>query len=147
ALNDGAFLWDVDTGARLLVMKHESESTGSAVFSPDGQRAAVASTGGVRFWELTPGKEVGLSLQLGAMANGLVFSADGHRVLTSTPESSQVWDATAGTALSPVLKHSNPVPTVNRDASLSPDAQWVATASNERSVRVWDAATGEPASP
>jgi WD40 repeat protein len=161
-----ARVWDTATGQPLtLSLKHRG-NVQSAVFSPDGRRVVTASgdlqarVGEARVWDAATGQPLTPPLTHGGAV--VAFSPDGHRVVTaSRDQTARVWDAATGQPLTPPLAHGGRmvsaafspggrrVVTVSANgvtsADFSPDGRWVVTASGDGTARVWDAATGQPA--
>lgn len=138
-----AKLWDAANGKSLFEIKQEGLT--SAQFSPDGkqiltvadQRDAVlwSAVSGQRLHQLASpyGQGQGASAVYSAS-----FSPDGNRValVDWVPA---VCDVATGKALFELEGHTKLV----RDIAYSPDGQWLVTASEDHTTRIWHAATGK----
>jgi WD40 repeat protein len=69
---------------------------------------------------------------------GAAFSPDGAQLAVRTRDRAQLVDLETGKARAHIVGHTGYI----RDLVFSPDSALVATASYDRSVRIWDAATG-----
>jgi len=140
ASDDGTVrVWDVASGAELLVMEHP-DYVNSVAYHPDGTVLASACDDGiVRVWDAAAGIErLAVEAHDGYVYN-VTFSPDGTRLASSSSDMLvKVWDAATGDALATLEGHTSPV----RGEAFSPDGTRLATASDDYSARVWDAATG-----
>ena len=66
------------------------------------------------------------------------FSADGRRVLTASGNTAHLFDAETG-ASGPSMMHGKSIAAI----ALSPDGLQVATAADDKTVQIWDSATGK----
>jgi WD40 repeat protein/tetratricopeptide (TPR) repeat protein len=168
-------LWDTDTGqvkAMLSDLAKDKSSLIDVEFSPDGRLVVGlfserskgewgAATGVVRLWEAATGQPVPLNLDLGGdrlveWSGGttiwdvvplehkhLAFSPDG-RLLAFTFKGNRAYVcALAGGSPLVRLEHHRNISFVG----FSPDGNAVVTADEGKTARVWDAATGAPATP
>jgi WD40 repeat protein len=147
-------IWNSHTGQEVLAIP--GPWTGFA-FSPDSRWLAAGgdtslkdSTAEVRFFDTATGKAVfslkGHPDRVGSMA----FSPDGRLLATSgggahdfekqryLPAEVKIWDLAGRQEIFSLKGHTGPISTV----AFSPDGQRLATAGNERMVRMWDPATG-----
>jgi WD40 repeat protein len=117
----------------------------SVVFSPDGQRLAVATgkadeLGEVKIWDTATGQELFSLWGHGARANCVVFSPEGGRLATASADRTvRVWDARTGQENLTLRGHGQMVHCV----AFSPDSRRLASAGYDRVVRVWDVTTGQ----
>jgi WD40 repeat protein len=116
-----------------LTPSHES-SNYRVAFSPDGRRMLTSSSDRTaRLWDV---QSRHLINKLTVTGDGYFasFSRDGRFVLTSGPP--RVWDGETGDPIGPPVQHEGVVM-----ARFSPSADRIATASWDKTVRVWDRET------
>jgi WD40 repeat protein/predicted Ser/Thr protein kinase len=142
--------WDPTTGREVEPSfgLHTGETL-AAVYTPDG--ALVASGGAdhtIRLWRATGREQLAVLHGHAGAVNELAFAPDG-RTLASVSHNQVfgflgdntvgVWDL--GAIGLPVLRgHTSYVYPV----AYSPDGRWIASGSWDKTIRLWDAATGEP---
>jgi len=111
-------------------------------FSPDGRSlAAVSRDGHICLCEPTTGKELRRLGRHRGIIKALVFSGDGQRLASGSWDDTtiRVWDL-AGTR--PPLElpgHTAPF----RSLALSPDGKTLSSVSYDKTIRLWDLATGK----
>ncbi len=145
-------LWDVATGQSLAVLEgcariaHHGE-VGELAFSPDGTTlAATCSATGVMVWDVATGQQHLISQGYDSMVSSVAFSPDGAILADgsgngwSDPGSVRLWDVATGTERAILRGHTAWV----RSVAFSPDGRLVASGSGDRTVRLWETATGEP---
>lgn len=138
-----ARVWDAANGKSLFEIKQERLA--SAEFSPDGKQIlAVADQGDAVLWDAVSGQRLYQLASPYAQMRGASwlysarFSPDGNRVAL-VDWWPAVCDVTTGKALFDLEGHTNQV----RDIDYSPDGQWLVTASEDHTARIWRAATGK----
>jgi WD40 repeat protein len=165
-------VWDAATGKELFALPGQNDRVTAVVFSPDGHHLAIARQDGTcRLCDARTGKEERSfgkredDWQLtGEFGGSLAFSSDGKRLAGSinSGHAVKVWETATGKELLSLALWKSEI-TTERDAEtgkehqslmssqltatgvvFSPDGERLATACDDGTVRVWDAATGEP---
>jgi WD40 repeat protein len=142
-------IYDMTTGRLLLTLMGDYRIT-SVAFSADGRRlVAVGHDKVVRLWDTTTGDEV-LSLRGHADIIGhVLFSPDGQRLASVSADGTvRVWDASpmgaGGDSLGRTL--GGPDDGEFFGVAFNPhpkDSPLVASASADRSIKLWNSQTGE----
>jgi WD40 repeat protein len=138
-----ARVWDANSGKNLIEIKQKRLAF--AEFSPDGKQIlAVADQGDAVLWDATTGERLRQLASPYAQMRGASwlynarFSPDGNRVALVDWHPT-VCDVATGKTLFELEGHTRQV----RDIDYSPDGQWLVTASEDHTARIWRAATGK----
>jgi WD40 repeat protein len=143
ASQDGTVkICEAQTGQKLLVLRGDGEMY-HALFTPDGKQLAAASSGGtVQIWDATTGKAL-VAIRGLKWIPTLAISPDGRYLATAsgagTDTKVQLVDANTGAALRTYLGPTDGVLSL----AFSPDGRCLAAGSADRTVRVWEVATGQ----
>ncbi len=131
-------VWDPDTGAQLAILEEPSRT--SMAFSPDGKFLASGThSGKVMLWDTAARKEPG-SFPASKEAGGsvhILFSPDSKTLAGYTSDSVILWDVRTGQVRATVKAHKR----VN-ELAFAPDSHSLASAGNDETAKLWDAATG-----
>ncbi len=165
-------VWDAATGQETLTREGPTKWVSSLAFSPDGNRLAFVGDaavgdhrdGIVKVWDAATGHEYLTLKQDHVIIFGLSFSPDGQRLASGVSNYTvKVWDAATGQETLTLKGHSNPHFPLGAEGdprwkpfltpkghsntvysvSFSPDGKRIASASSDRTVKVWDAAAGQ----
>jgi RNA polymerase sigma factor (sigma-70 family) len=136
-------LWDVATGREVRRLADHTASFESVAFAPDGKTVAAACYAGVRLWEVSTGRELRQYRGIEGAVWGLAFSPDG-KTLTARSDDNKgkyvilLWDVTTGEPLRRLTGHDDAIQSI----AFSPNGEMLASSGNDRTVRLWQVATG-----
>ena len=158
ASQDGtARIWDAASGREIAVLR-DGGLVKSAAFSPDGSRVLTASSRAARIWDAKSGREITIlgGREVHYNVRSASMNRDGTRIVTThTDNSARIWDAASGREIAVLRGHQDELhaaafsmPRGGREEDEEDDEERtsderVVTASSDRSVRIWDATTGE----
>jgi WD40 repeat protein len=156
----GLQLWDIADGPTARALKVDAAGGWPLALSPDGRRLASLHYNGeqIGLWELSSGKSLRwFSGRAFWVVLAAAFSPDGRTLATGLepwPETYeyydcrdtvQLWDVSTGQSLrfleGDVPGHEGPG--VVCSVAFSPDGSTLASGTRNRSIKLWDVATGE----
>ena len=143
--------WDAATGEPIgEPLRHSAPGTriGAVAFDPTGRWIATGSDDQTsRIWDAKTGELVGNPVRHPDAVNALAFTPDGEALLVGTgvrtfpvPSSARLVAVASGRFLTPPLRHAGSI----RSVAVTPDGRTLITGALYKTVRFWDAATGDP---
>jgi WD40 repeat protein len=150
--DDTARVWSADVrdaGQPLSAPLRGDSAIDQAIFRPDyGNVIASAATGSIQQWDFPANNVSAAPNPYGSILSPAAFSADGRRMIALLPDGSlQVWDTVTLQPISARLHREGSRAFAPQTlARLSPDGLFIAVATDNRTVRVWNLATSQPLS-
>ncbi len=147
-------VWDTATGAELARMELANPGVAAVAFAPDGQRVATCSwlwqgegearsvRGAVWIWSATTGEVLSHQLVGIKPLDSLSWSADGHTLVAGS------WDGLVhildqeGREQRTIALPDEGIYNAVVAVDLSPDGQFVAAGSKDRTARIWRVSDG-----
>src|SRR5262249_16271831 len=134
-------LWDVQTGKVRPVVERGSTGINSVRFSPDGRTLAAGVThfDHVQLFDLPSGRSRGVIPNGAASITAIAFSRDGQ-VMGYSGEAQAIWlcDPNTRKLIRALRGHTHRVAALG----FSGDGTLLASCAHDRTVRLWDVATG-----
>ncbi|KDQ19610.1 hypothetical protein BOTBODRAFT_102789, partial [Botryobasidium botryosum FD-172 SS1] len=145
---DGAiYLWDAIAGVQIYApLKGHGLGVGSVAFSPDASMIVSGSYDTtVCVWDVSTGHLI-LGPLIGGFNRGpsmVAFLPDGSKIISGSIDKTiygflSFWDMLSGTLILTSKKHQNRVHAI----ALSPDGMRAASASEDKTICIWDGMTG-----
>jgi WD40 repeat protein len=131
-------LRDVLTGEVIITFEGHTNSTTSAILSPDGTRLLTTSYDfTARLWDIATGQPITSFLGHTDWVNSAAFSADGSRIVTASRDgTARIWDTETGNEL---RRYSGNVGAGFYAAVFSADGQQIITGDRAGNIRFWNA--------
>jgi WD40 repeat protein len=143
-----AKVWDATSGGEIFTLR-DTGGVHAASFSPDGRRILTGSWDHTaKLWDAaSPGETLTLKGHTGSVTS-VSFSPDSRRILTGSDDrTAKLWDAATGHEILTLKGPTNAPVQGHKDVnvwpvSFSPDGRRIATRSEDRTAKVWDAVSG-----
>jgi WD40 repeat protein len=135
-------LWDLESRKEIRSLLGHTGALTGVLFLPDGLRGVSAGEDRTaRLWDLETGRELRtLAGHLGAVTS-IAASPDGRLCLSGGGDGRLLLHLIdSAPEVTPLSGHDAEVSSI----AFSPDGRWVLSGSKDKSVRLWDAATGLP---
>ncbi len=134
---------DLETGLTQRSFEgHTTSVTSGVAFSPDGRHVLSAGVeSAIRLWNRTNAAPLRMFEGHGAGSAAAAFSPDGRRVLTTYGHprmAAQLWNVETGQIEREFRGHTDWL----LAAAFSPDGTRIATGAQDRTLRLWETATG-----
>ncbi|MDR0495756.1 MAG: WD40 repeat domain-containing protein [Treponema sp.] len=135
-------IWDAANGREITRMAGHNEPVSGIIFSPNGRQ--LVSTAGrdsaIKIWDAVSGQLL-RSISQSGIAN-ISFSADGSFIAGTGPgpgNNAKIWNVSNGNEIRTLTGHTGNINSV----AYSPNGRQILTASNDRSIKIWDAGSGQ----
>jgi len=149
-------LWELTTGQCVRTFEGHTSLVHSVSISPDGRLAVSGSEDKtLRLWELATGWCLRTFKGHSDEVSSVIFSPDGRWVLSgSDDETLRLWELATGRCVRTFIGHTTDLNSLDlRDVrsmhlglvnsvSISPDGRWALSGSWDKTLRLWELATG-----
>ncbi|WP_437477905.1 AAA family ATPase [Sorangium sp. So ce1014] len=143
-------VWDVVSGRVLSTLEGHSAGVYACTISPDGQRVVSGSGDGtLKVWDVASGHLPSSFEGHSAEVTSCAISSDSERIVSASSDATlKVWDVASGRLLSALGDSPRAgTPQRHRDkvtgCAISPDGKRIVSSSYDKTLRVWDIASGQ----
>jgi WD40 repeat protein/serine/threonine protein kinase len=131
-------LWDLASGKPRATLRGHTRRINRVAFSPDGRIVATGSFDRtVRLWDAATGSLQRILEGHNGEIEGLAFSPDGRLASSAGDKTIRLWDPEGGQTVLILKGHAGHV----RCIRFSPDGRTLASASEDRTLKLWEAAS------
>jgi WD40 repeat protein/serine/threonine protein kinase len=130
-------LWDLAGRRPTATLRGHTEALNMVAFSPDGRTLATSSADNtVRLWDAADGSPRGILEGHTSGVLGLAFSPDGRLASSGWDKTIRLWEPASKQTLLILKGHAGRI----RNIAFSPDGRTLASASEDRTLKLWEAA-------
>jgi WD40 repeat protein len=135
-------IWDVTKGVSIAELKDHADAVYGLAYSASGKYLATASADrSIRVWDGQTGKRLYSLAGHTEMVTSLAAHPTADQIASvSADKTMRVWNL--GPDGGSAIRTSPAQADVLTDVRYSPDGKWIVTASNDGTVKVWDASNG-----
>lgn len=127
---------EVGSGEVLHTLKRHSNSIRAIAVSPDGKVASASKDGRVHVWDASS-RKIRQRLRMPDIAVAVAFSSDGKTLASATEMDIILWDMRSGEELQSLSSFRI------TSIAFSPDGKTIALASRNKTIKMWNAWSGE----
>ena len=132
-------LWNPENGQEKQKLTGHGDRVYGIAFSPDGQKIATGSRDEtIKIWNVKTGKVLQTLEGSTFSVDSLVFSQNGQTLVSTNYRDIKVWNLDTG-AVNTLKGHENLINAI----AISNDGQYIASASKDKTVKLWDLASGQ----
>lgn len=132
-------LWDIASRHLITKLRDRANGIQEMAFNAESNRLVTASiNGAVQKWEVTTGNSIGPPLSSGEHSYPVALSPDGSILATTSNDdtTTKLWSTDDDSQLRPIATLAGHTDRI--DAAAFRDSHFLATASADRTVRLWD---------